>query len=257
MIGFQALRQYDVIVDGVHGFIYFHPKKTSPVVLPHNRLGAVFIPHGFGTKISSSEMKKIGTNTSLEARVATNTPAYEAGIRDGDILLGIEGYNGSTSGGDAMAKLLEHFSAPAGSKMVFNLKRGDKPFVATAILQNILPPSPTAQTPITPSASPAVSLAIAQTTVNLVTNALAGPPDFASQNSHRLLYVELQSLNRAATAIVNHTASDADVQAFHVLLDAVITRAQQIADRPEESRDTVDHANKLVEELTALRKQLP
>ena len=257
MIGFQALRQYDVIVDGVHGFIYFHPKKTSPVVLPHNRLGAVFIPHGFGTKISSPEMKKIGTNTSLEARVATNTPAYEAGIRDGDVLLGIEGYNGPTSGGDAMAKLLACFSAPAGSKIVFNLKRGNKPFAATAFLQNILPPSPTAQTPVTPSMPPTVSLAITQAIVNLVTNALAGPPDFVSQSSHRLLYVELQSLNRAATAILNRTASDAGVQAYHVLLDEVITRAQQIANRPGESRDTVDRAKKLVEDLTALRKQLP
>ena len=101
-----SIRQSKINID------YLRPKKTPPLPYGHNRLGAVFAPKY--------------PNTNNVAYVATGSPAYEAGIRNDDILLNQEA-NGS-------------FEQPAGTKISFTLKRGNKIFKTTAVLRNILPP---------------------------------------------------------------------------------------------------------------------
>ena len=73
-LGLAALKRLDIVIDGKHGIAYLRPKKTPPLPYQHNRLGADFIPQD-------------SHNDDLIAHVANGSPAYEAGIRDGDILL--------------------------------------------------------------------------------------------------------------------------------------------------------------------------
>ena len=112
ILGLAALRRLEIIIDNKNNVAYLRPKKTPPLPYGHNRLGAVFAPKY--------------PNTNNVAYVATGSPAYEAGIRNDDILLNQEA-NGS-------------FEQPAGTKISFTLKRGNKIFKTTAVLRNILPP---------------------------------------------------------------------------------------------------------------------
>jgi hypothetical protein len=115
-LGFAALKRLDIVIDGKHGITYLMPKRTPSLPYNHNRLGAVFVPRDL----------QDNDTTTLVAHVVTNSPAYEAGIRNGDILLNQEA-NGT-------------FEQPAGTEVHFKLSRDDKVFKATAILRNILPP---------------------------------------------------------------------------------------------------------------------
>jgi hypothetical protein len=72
-LGLEALKHFDLIIDGKHGFVYM--QQNGVTTLPdHNRSGAVCTPENTETD-------------DLTAHVLHGTPAYEAGIRDGDILL--------------------------------------------------------------------------------------------------------------------------------------------------------------------------
>jgi hypothetical protein len=73
-LGFAALKRLDIVIDGKQSIAYLRPKKTPPLPYEHNRLGAVFVPQDM-------------QSNDLVAHVVDGSPAYEAGIRDGDILL--------------------------------------------------------------------------------------------------------------------------------------------------------------------------
>jgi hypothetical protein len=75
----------------------------------------------------------------LVAHVVAGSPAYEAGIRDGDILLKVG--RDVANWCDPNSKINAPFrEQPAGTKFELTLKRGDKVFKTTAVLRNILPP---------------------------------------------------------------------------------------------------------------------
>jgi hypothetical protein len=112
ILGVAALKRLEIIIDNKNNVAYLRPEITPPLPYEHNRLGAVFTPKY--------------PNTNSVAYVADGSPAYEAGIRNGDILLNQEA-NSS-------------FEQPAGTKINFTLKRDDKIFKTTAILRNILSP---------------------------------------------------------------------------------------------------------------------
>ncbi len=125
--GLAALKRLDIVIDGKHGVAYLQFKKTPPLPYEHNRLGAVFVPHDL-------------QSDDLIAHVIVGGPAYEAGIRDGDILLK-EGERDVTNWRDPNIKINTPFcEQPAGTKFELTLKRGDKVFTTTAVLRNILPP---------------------------------------------------------------------------------------------------------------------
>ncbi len=115
-LGFAVLKRLDIVIDGKHGITYLRPKQTPSMPYNHNRLGAVFVPRDL----------QGNDTTTLVAHVVDKSPAYEAGIHNGDILLNQE-VNGT-------------FEQPAGTEVHFKLKRDDKIFKTTAILRNILPP---------------------------------------------------------------------------------------------------------------------
>ena len=123
-IGLAALKRMDFIVDGGNGMAYLSTKKTPPPAYTHNRLGAIFVPTA------------THTNQAV-ACVMDGGPAYEAGVRDGDILLQVDEI-ACTSWN---ASWLSRFQRSAGTKLELTLERDRKTFKTTATLRDILHPS--------------------------------------------------------------------------------------------------------------------
>lgn len=127
-LGLGALKRVDLIVDALHNVAYLRPKKETPPPYTHNRAGVVFVP----PDLQSSD---------LIAHVAKDSPAYTAGIRDGDLLLERDGRNVQNWKSDRTIEINNPMSdLPAGTKMTFTLKRGKKTFKATVVLKDILGP---------------------------------------------------------------------------------------------------------------------
>jgi hypothetical protein len=127
-LGFAALKRLDIIIDGKHGIAYLRPRQTPSLPYDHNRLGAAFVPRD-------------PKNDDLVAHVVEGSPAYEAGIRNDDVLLKIGELDPTKWRTDPNVLPLSRFwNSPAGTKLELTLKRGDKVFKTTAVLRNILPP---------------------------------------------------------------------------------------------------------------------
>jgi S1-C subfamily serine protease len=126
--GLAALKRLDIIIDGKRGVAYLRFKKTPSLPYEHNRLGAAFVPRD-------------PKNDDLVAHVVDGSPAYEAGIRNDDVLLKIGELDATKWRTDPKVLPLSRFwNSPAGTKLELTLKRGDKVFKTTAVLRNILPP---------------------------------------------------------------------------------------------------------------------
>jgi len=124
-LGLAAMKRLDIVIDGKDGVVYLRPKNTPPTPYEYNHLGAVFVPKDL-------------QSDDLIAHVAKGSPAYEAGIRDGDILLKEDGRD-VTNWRNPNVKINTPFrEQSAGTKFKLTLKRGDTIFNATATLQNIL-----------------------------------------------------------------------------------------------------------------------
>jgi len=122
-LGLAALKRFDVIIDSKHGVAYLRPKKSHHAPYPHNRLGAAFVP----ASTRSDE---------LVGRVAPGSPAQAAGVKNGDVLLKVDGIDVTLRSPGAMKK----FWTAAGTKVNLMLKRDGDTFETTAILREILPP---------------------------------------------------------------------------------------------------------------------
>jgi hypothetical protein len=127
-LGMAALSRLDFIVDGRNGVIYLLPKKSPAPAVDHNRAGVVFIwPN------ANKSGKPI-------AHVVDGTPAYEAGIRDGDVLLSANEAD-STNFPIDLAQADLKFRNPSGTKFNLLLKRGDKEFQTTVVLRDLIGPN--------------------------------------------------------------------------------------------------------------------
>jgi hypothetical protein len=122
-LGLAALKGLNLIVDGCHGVAYVQAKKTRPRPYQHNRLGAAFVPSDSG-------------GNELFARVVEGSPAQEAGVRNGDVLLSIDELEVTKRHHDA----LKRFRNPPGTKLTLTLKRDGKVFKASATLRQFLGP---------------------------------------------------------------------------------------------------------------------
>lgn len=134
VIGLAALARLDIIIDGKHSVAYLRPRTTPAQPYTHNRAGVVFFPRDLQSYDGI-------------AHVEAGSPAYEAGVRDGDILMKFDGqWRTSWTEGpnDALC------NRPAGTKLDFVLKRGDRMVYATVTLRDILTrePSPSTAQPI-------------------------------------------------------------------------------------------------------------
>jgi hypothetical protein len=123
-LGLAALKRLDLIVDGKRSVAYLRAKKTPPSAYSHNRLGAVFVP------------KDVESNEFV-ARVADGSPAQEAGVRNGDVLLKVNGTTITKANYDGHRR----FGARAGTKINLTLGRSGEIFKTTVILRDILLPT--------------------------------------------------------------------------------------------------------------------
>jgi hypothetical protein len=125
-LGYDALRKLTLIVDAKNGWAYLQPHEDSPRLGVYNRLGATFVPAG----------PKDGA---MLARVAPESPAAAAGLRDGDRLLKLNGVD------------VEHwhrfpgtwpldvfFTQMPGTRLEMVVQRGTQTITARPVLQEIL-----------------------------------------------------------------------------------------------------------------------
>ena len=128
--GLAALKRLDFVVDGRRGLVYLRSKHTAPPVYEHNRLGAVFVPAN-------------PQSNDLIAQVADGTPAQEAGIRAGDVLLKVDEVDVTKWRTDpTVLPLSRFFARPEGTQIDLTLKRKEETFKIMVTLRNILPPDP-------------------------------------------------------------------------------------------------------------------
>jgi hypothetical protein len=121
VLGLAALSRLDLIVDGPRNVAYLRAKTTSPAPYTYNRLGAVFTA-------------TVDHRNELCAWVTSGSPAAEAGIRNDDILLQVDGIR-ATAWSEVW---LSKFELPAGTKLHFLLRRNGTNFETVATLRNIL-----------------------------------------------------------------------------------------------------------------------
>lgn len=127
-LGLVALERLDLIVDGKAGVAYVRPRGGPFRPYSYNRAGVVFIPTDL----------RDGIHGESKAMVLEGSPAYQAGIRDGDMpeKLGNQSRTNWSKTPTFLASEL-----PAGSKMDLTLKRGEETFNAEVILQDLFPPA--------------------------------------------------------------------------------------------------------------------
>jgi hypothetical protein len=123
-----ALARLDLIVDGPRRMAYLRPQKNRGIPGEHNRLGAVFLPRD--TKSST-----------LVAIVANPSPAFAAGIRDGDVLLRFDELDATRWWVGEGFSLDDRLNGPAGNKVKLKLEREGQPFEALVVLEDILGPT--------------------------------------------------------------------------------------------------------------------
>lgn len=134
IIGMAALDHLEVIADGIHNVAYLHVGKNPAPPYSYNRLGALF----YGMPANPDENS---------AWVLPGGPAYEAGIRNGDVLVHLDGLPPIKWTTDKMeqfklpADSVEQFVLPAGTKIRFTLHRNGTNFETVATLRNILQPN--------------------------------------------------------------------------------------------------------------------
>jgi hypothetical protein len=126
-LGLAALKRLDLIIDGRHDVAYLRPRVTPPTPYEHNRAGAAFVPPDKKSEI-------------LIARVADNSPASEAGIRNGDILLSVNDQDLS-NWRSKTNRLNRFWRAPAGTQLRLSLQRGTETFKTSLKLRDILAPA--------------------------------------------------------------------------------------------------------------------
>ena len=124
-LGLEALRHLDLVVDGKHGVAYVRPLEAS-LSDYHYRAGVAFVPED----LQHPKADRF-------ARVLEGTPAYEAGIRNGDVLLKVNGRSWTELPEGPNDVSMQH---PPGTSVAFTVRRGGTTFTATVVLQELLAP---------------------------------------------------------------------------------------------------------------------
>ena len=125
-LGLTALKRLDLIVDGERGIAYIRSRITAASDYDYNRVGAVFVPPG-------------ADDDRLTAHVAVPSPASEAGIRDGDVLLKIDDLDVTewrTHRG--ILPLSRFWVRPAGTRLALTLQRKGTLYRTTVTLRDFL-----------------------------------------------------------------------------------------------------------------------
>ncbi len=129
VLGLAALDRLDWMIDGSNGVAYVRSATVPPAPYLHNRIGAVFTP------------EDLQRGTDLIAHVLPGTPAYEAGVRDGDLLQKIDNLDVTEwRTNPAVMPLSRFFEQPAGTKIILKLKRGTETVQVLVTLRDLLGP---------------------------------------------------------------------------------------------------------------------
>lgn len=127
-LGLTALQRLDLIIDGKSGIAYVRTRTGPFRPYSYSRSGAVFVPRDPGH----------GKGSEVVAHVLEGGPAYDAGIRDGDI---VTQFAGQSSGNWHQGPMTASATRPAGSKLELTLKRGEKTFSTVVELRDLFPPA--------------------------------------------------------------------------------------------------------------------
>ena len=127
VLGVFALTRLQLIIDGKNGVLYTRPVQKPSAAYDYNRLGAVFVP------------KDPERSDELVAHVCTGSPAADAGIRDGDILLRVGDVDVTKWRADPRFRPSHFWTQPAGTELTLTLLRGDKTYETKVILANPVP----------------------------------------------------------------------------------------------------------------------
>jgi hypothetical protein len=131
-LGMFAVYQLEIIVDTPNKVIYVKPAegRTNARYFNYNRTGAVFTPQSLA-------------GGDLIAHVFKDSPAYEAGVRDGDVLTKIGKLDATKWMTDPRILPLGRFwSQPAGTKMNIECRRGEETLKFTITLKEIFAQGP-------------------------------------------------------------------------------------------------------------------
>jgi hypothetical protein len=127
VLGLWALSQLRIILDGKNSFIYTKPTSSATDELPrypYNLLRATFAPNR-------------ATEDGLVAHVIQGGPAYQAGIREGDLLLKVDVFNVTRWRSDPYFLPGRFWREPPGTKQTLTLKHGDKVYETTVTLEEL------------------------------------------------------------------------------------------------------------------------
>lgn len=128
VVGMAALRRMDLVVDGRNDVAYVRPSQTSTATYNHNRMGAVFVPRDI-------------QSLDLVATVVPHSPAEQAGVRAGDVLLKIDSLNVTAwQTQPGIMPLSRFWARPPGTRLMLTLKRNNQTIVIPVILRDILGP---------------------------------------------------------------------------------------------------------------------
>lgn len=128
MLGIAALKRFDLVIDGKKGFAYLHAKAGPPPPYEYNRLGAVFAPPDL-------------ESGNLVASVIAGSPAWEAGIRPGDVLTRVGNTDVRNWREDGnLLHSLRLLMQLRGTKLELTVMRGEEQIICHAVLREILSP---------------------------------------------------------------------------------------------------------------------
>jgi hypothetical protein len=143
-IGFETLKRFNLIVDGKHGVAYLQPSKLWKTAMA-DPLGPSLLSDGGGAAFAPRDLH----TDDLLAYVTDGGPAFEAGIRTGDILVKVDNQDVTqwlaNPGGNwrfirmtHLARLESPTNSPPGRQIKLTLKRNDQTFQATVLQKNVV-----------------------------------------------------------------------------------------------------------------------
>lgn len=117
-LGLAAFASHELLIDGPGRMLYISPAESGGAPPPYNRLGATFLP---------------GT---MAAKVAPGSPTAAADIRDGDVLVAIEGREpGEFAAG---LNVYSPWEQPAGTALTLTLERAGERISRRVLLEDFL-----------------------------------------------------------------------------------------------------------------------
>lgn len=125
-LGYECLDNLKIMIDGPNDTVYLKESWLTALTPLHNMLGAAFIP---GRSDNSDR---------LVARVAKDSPAYEAGLRDDDVMIRIDDHD-FKNWKENIETRKRHtlFHGPEGRAVQIHVLRNGMPLQFKAVLRSI------------------------------------------------------------------------------------------------------------------------